>query len=110
MPSNPSYIRFENTLRDLRDCYDHLNDELSETSEEESRKRLIKLCHKIADETLDTEQVVSLINAALISAYNQGRREAFEEAAQAEVKMCAQYRAEQDRQAAIDRDIRANTP
>ena len=49
---NMSYCRFENTLIDLRDCYDHMDDvdhqELSET-EEKARKRMIKLCCEIAD-------------------------------------------------------------
>lgn len=45
---NMSYCRFENTLQDLRDCYENMDEELSE-SEERSRKRLIKLCTQIAN-------------------------------------------------------------
>lgn len=46
--SNMSYCRFQNTLQDLRDCEDHLDDRLSE-DEAKARKRLIELCHDIAD-------------------------------------------------------------
>jgi len=47
--ANMSYARFQNTLKDLRDCYDNLDEELSE-SEEKDRAKLIKLCRLIADE------------------------------------------------------------
>lgn len=46
---NMSYVRFENTLRDLRDCYDHMDDVESE-SEQKARGRLVKLCQEIADD------------------------------------------------------------
>jgi len=51
--SNMSYCMFENTLNDLRDCYEVLaihkmGDDIESESEEKSRKRLIKLCHDIA--------------------------------------------------------------
>jgi hypothetical protein len=39
-----SYCRFQNTLNDLIDCYDNIeNDDLSE-DEEIAKKRLIKIC------------------------------------------------------------------
>jgi len=45
--SNMSYCRFENTLQDLRDCYDNIDDDdLSET-EEQAREELIELCKDI---------------------------------------------------------------
>ena len=46
---NMSYCRYENTLSDLRDCYENLEESegLSET-EKESRERLIRLCVDIA--------------------------------------------------------------
>lgn len=47
--SNMSYIRFENTYKDLSDCYDNfIDDDLSE-SEKEYRKNLIELCKNIVD-------------------------------------------------------------
>ena len=51
--SNMSYCRFRNTLADLRDCYDNMNDiDLSEESdgndEIAARQRLIDLCCDIA--------------------------------------------------------------
>lgn len=50
---NMSYCRFQNTLMALQECADNLFDgELSE-EEERSRKRLVKLCAKIADEAED---------------------------------------------------------
>jgi len=55
---NMSYCRFTNTLSDLQDCYNHLNDsdeELSEEggmSEDEKRARndLVELCKMITEE------------------------------------------------------------
>jgi len=47
--SNMSYCRFENTVSDLRDCSEHMEDEISE-SETKARARLLKLCIKIACE------------------------------------------------------------
>jgi hypothetical protein len=48
--SNMGYCRFENTVPDLRDCYEHLTDtDLSET-EERARKRLIKICRDIIED------------------------------------------------------------
>lgn len=46
---NMSYCRFENTVGDLRDCADHLLDDLSE-SEEQARERLIRICSEIVEE------------------------------------------------------------
>jgi len=47
--ANMSYCRFQNTMDDLRDCADNMND--SDLSYEEARARrfLIKLCVRIAD-------------------------------------------------------------
>ena len=42
-----SYCRFENTLRDLRDCIDHLDDELTD-EESNARFKLMILCAEIA--------------------------------------------------------------
>jgi len=47
--TNMSYCRFENTYRDLQDCYNAMDDDLSE-EETEFRKRLIELCRDISDE------------------------------------------------------------
>lgn len=46
--SNMSYCRFQNTLQDLRDCYEAGVDGLSE-DEKKAAKRLIKLCQKMVD-------------------------------------------------------------
>jgi len=47
--SNKGYCRFENTLGDLEDCYDHLEDSLSR-DEHEARAELISLCRTIVRE------------------------------------------------------------
>ena len=47
--SNMSYCRFRNTLSDLRDCYDAIDDDCSE-DEKEARLRLIRLCVDIAED------------------------------------------------------------
>lgn len=48
---NMSYCRFENTVRDLADCQEHLSDRDLSDTEERARKRLIKICKQIADDT-----------------------------------------------------------
>ena len=50
---NMSYVRFENTLADLQDCYDNLEEPLDEKtcdSEITSKEQLIELCDTIAEE------------------------------------------------------------
>ncbi len=44
------HCRFRNTLSDLKDCYEHLEDDLSEEEENACRK-IIELCKKITEET-----------------------------------------------------------
>ena len=46
--SNMAYCRFENTLSDLRDCEEHMDDNDLSEDEERARKRLIKMCSRIA--------------------------------------------------------------
>lgn len=50
---NMSYCRFENTLADLRECYDHMDDENLSPTEFACRTRIIKLCKRIADDYED---------------------------------------------------------
>jgi len=44
-----SYCRFENTYRDLLDCLNNMNNELSE-SETGYREHLVDVCREIIDE------------------------------------------------------------
>jgi hypothetical protein len=46
---NMSYCRFRNTLEDLRDCYNYIDETIDNEEEEYAREKLIKLCAKIAD-------------------------------------------------------------
>lgn len=58
--SNMSYCRFENTVNDLKDCYDHM-DEIDDMSEHETkaRERLLLLCKQISDDyDLDIEDII----------------------------------------------------
>jgi hypothetical protein len=48
MMSNMSYCRFRNTLGDLRDCVDHLDEPLGNEDEERARTLLIELAVQIA--------------------------------------------------------------
>lgn len=50
--SNMSYVRFENTLADLQDCYEHLYDKELSTSEDQAKADLISLCNDIVAEIL----------------------------------------------------------
>ena len=47
--SNMSYCRFHNTIIDLRDCYEHMDEEVS-GDEKYNRKKLIELCEDIVQE------------------------------------------------------------
>ncbi len=42
-----SYCRFQNTLKDLRDCHDEIGNEDLSPEEDMARKKLIKLCQDI---------------------------------------------------------------
>lgn len=53
--SNMSYCRFENTERDLNDCYIHINDGGLSKSEKEARQRLIDTCNSILQEAEELE-------------------------------------------------------
>ena len=53
--ANMSYCRFENTYRDLLDCYHNINESLSK-SEHNYRERLVNLCQEILDEYDPAEQ------------------------------------------------------
>ncbi|MFW5847855.1 MAG: hypothetical protein ACOCVF_02965 [bacterium] len=46
---NMSYCRFENTSRDLADCAENLEDELSSEFEIRAREDLIKICADILE-------------------------------------------------------------
>jgi len=46
--ANMSYCRFENTYRDLMDCYYNINNQLSK-SEHTYREQLVDLCKSIVD-------------------------------------------------------------
>lgn len=52
--SNMGYCRFSNTLSDLEDCYEHMEDkeELSE-AEYHARYKLIEMCRNIAHDYED---------------------------------------------------------
>lgn len=53
--ANMSYCRFENTLRDLRDCFEHLYETKEELGEYEwtAKLKLINLCLEIVSEVYD---------------------------------------------------------
>jgi hypothetical protein len=45
---NMSYCRFQNTLTDLQDCYENIDDKPKSTEESKARIQLIRLCFDIA--------------------------------------------------------------
>ena len=47
--ANMSYCRFENTYRDLQDCYHNVNKSLSK-DEAHYREKLLRLCEDILSE------------------------------------------------------------
>jgi hypothetical protein len=59
-----SYCRFTNTLGDLRDCYDTM-DEVPESEEEQAaRRRLLVMCRQIADDYEDEIEEITAARAA----------------------------------------------
>jgi len=48
--SNMSYCRFRNTLTDLYDCRENINDPHISEDELPARNRLIKVCQDIVDQ------------------------------------------------------------
>ena len=51
--ANMSYCRFENTLRDLRDCYNNMDSDDLSKSEFYARRHMIEMCMSIACEHVD---------------------------------------------------------
>ena len=51
--ANMSYCRFENTLNDLRDCYNNMSSDDLNEKEFYKRKQIIELCTDIANEYRD---------------------------------------------------------
>ncbi len=49
--SNMAYCRFQNTVPDLEDCYEHLYDDDLSNEEERARNKLIEVCQQIASDT-----------------------------------------------------------
>ena len=47
--SNMSYCRFQNTLQDLRDCYENIEEEVSQ-DEHQARLKMLSLCFDILAE------------------------------------------------------------
>jgi hypothetical protein len=54
--SNMSYCRFQNTLRDLQDCQDHINDGNLDQHEKSARMELIRVCMEIVDDYEDDQE------------------------------------------------------
>lgn len=52
---NMGYCRFRNTLEDLRDCEEHIYDQLDDEDEMKARQKLIKLCMDITAQFADDE-------------------------------------------------------
>jgi hypothetical protein len=48
--ANMSYCRFHNTLQDLQDCAEHMEDDDLSEEEARARTRLIKLCARIVED------------------------------------------------------------
>lgn len=48
--SNMSYIRFENTLNDLEDCAEHIEDDGLSERENRSRRRMVQLMKQMVED------------------------------------------------------------
>lgn len=52
---NMSYCRFENTLNDLRDCAEHIEDTGLSEDEHHARKRMLVTCRRILEAQVPTD-------------------------------------------------------
>jgi hypothetical protein len=52
---NMAYCRFENTVEDMQDCYDHFFDDDLSPPEEMARNRMIKICKEIISDLGEEE-------------------------------------------------------
>ncbi len=48
--ANMGYCRFQNTLQDLRDCAEHLDDDDLSEEEQRARYRMLRLCQTIMED------------------------------------------------------------
>ena len=64
-----SYCRFENTLRDLRDCYDNMDGYDLSKSEFYARKQMIELCINIV------ERYDELVNEEFVDEFSEDESE-----------------------------------
>ena len=48
--SNMSYCRFENTMRDLRDCLRHIAEDAENHRDEDSRQEMLELFRTIGED------------------------------------------------------------
>lgn len=79
--ANMSYCRFQNTVVDLQDCFDHIDDEDLSKEENRARTHLVTVCRQIAamfddeaDDSFDElEERIATLNAAITDsqAYNK---------------------------------------
>jgi hypothetical protein len=53
--ANMSYCRFQNTLQDLKDCWEHIDDEDLSFDELKARNKLILVCSSIAENFEENE-------------------------------------------------------
>lgn len=54
--SNMSYCRWENTYKDLEECYENIENNDEEGTEKKYREKLIALCCMIASEYGDYDE------------------------------------------------------
>ena len=47
--SNMSYCRFQNTLADLKDCFNNIDDTNLSDEEIKARNKLIEICKRISE-------------------------------------------------------------
>jgi len=54
--SNMGYCRFQNTINDLEDCYDHFGDEDISKEEFRAKQRMFRICKDIVEEYSEDEE------------------------------------------------------
>lgn len=53
--STMSYCRFQNTARDLQDCWEHMDETKLSADERRARRSLVRLCRNISEDYTDDD-------------------------------------------------------
>lgn len=68
---NMAYCRFENTVKDMQDCIDHLDEQINSTVEERARDKFVKLCHTVVEDYDQQPSKTPWIDRAMLNHHSK---------------------------------------